>query len=364
MESLAVLYSKTKSQKIKTWKICVFNKEKQSSVIRISSGFVDGSQTVFDSVVKTGKNIGRSNETTHFSQAVLEAKSKWNKKKDNGYTENVDGEVDYVSPMLAVDYFERKNDVMFPCYVQHKLDGIRAVYVDGDLFSRKSKIFQNLDFILDEIKKFEKDVKLDGELYSHTLPFNQLSGILRKQKLTKEDKAMLVSQVKYVIYDTVSDADYSERLSSIKKVFKANKFKHLELINFQVAKSLEELPEIHTKYVKDGYEGVIIRNFLGPYQQKTRSKNLQKFKKFIDSEFEIVSFTEGSGIEEGLVLWICKVPGTDKTFTVRPTGTHSERMKLFKNGKKYIGKNLTVKYFELFEGVPRFPIGVAVRDYE
>jgi hypothetical protein len=88
----------------------------------------------------------------------------------------------------------------------------------------------------------------------------------------------------------------------------------------------------------------------------------------MDSEFEIVGFTEGTGIESGLVLWVCKVPGADEvgdaTFTVRPTGTHAERAVQFKDAKKYVGKYLTVKYFELFEGVPRFPIGISVRDYE
>lgn len=357
----AVLYSKTKSEKVKSWSISVKVGEKDTTV-RIISGFVGGAQTIFDSVVSAGKNIGRSNETTHSTQALAEAKSKWNKKKDNGYTEDPGGSVEYISPMLAVDYLVRGHDITFPCYVQHKLDGIRAVSLEGNLYSRKSKLFSNLDFILDEIKKFQC-VSLDGELYSDSLPFNQLSGLLRKQKMTKEDHTLL-KQVKYVIYDTVSEDDYTERLSSLKKVFKANKFKYLELINIEVAKTPEELPEIHSKYVTEGYEGVIIRNFLGPYQEKTRSKNLQKFKKFMDSEFEIVGFTEGTGIESGLVLWICKVPGIGSTFTVRPTGTHEERAKLFKNGKQFVGKQLTVKYFELFEGVPRFPIGIAVRDYE
>jgi hypothetical protein len=31
----------------------------------------------------------------------------------------------------------------------------------------------------------------------------------------------------------------------------------------------------------------------------------------------------------------------------------------------YIGKDLTVQFFELTDdGVPRFPVGIAVRDYE
>jgi DNA ligase-1 len=357
------LYSKTKSGKVKKWDICVKD-DKTESIVRITTGFVGGAETVFDSSVSSGKNIGRSNETTHYLQAIAEAKSKWNKKKDNGYTEEVGGEVVYISPMLAVDYSTRSHDISFPCYVQPKLDGVRAVYSNKNLFSRKSKLFSNLDFLLEELKKFG-NLKIDGELYSDTLPFNELSGLLRKKKLTKDDAQKMSKNIKFVVYDLVSDSDYSDRLQVLRKAFSANKFSHLELIKTEILKSPEDLETFHNKYTTRGYEGVMIRNFLGPYLEKSRSKNLQKFKKFMDSEFEIVGFTEGTGIEAGLVLWVCKVPGAgDATFTVRPTGTHSERAAQFKDAKKYVGKHLTVKYFELFEGVPRFPIGISVRDYE
>lgn len=117
---------------------------------------------------------------------------------------------------------------------------------------------------------------------------------------------------------------------------------------------------------------MIIRNFEGKYDLKNRSKNLQKYKKFDDDEFKIIGFTEGTGIEDGLVIWICETK-EGKTFQVRPKGTHEERRKLFKDAKKYTGKPLTVRFFGYTDdGIPRFPIGyeanifggVAVRDYE
>jgi DNA ligase-1 len=50
---------------------------------------------------------------------------------------------------------------------------------------------------------------------------------------------------------------------------------------------------------------------------------------------------------------------------VRPRGTHEDRADLFKDGDSYIGKKLTVRYQELTEdGIPRFPVGIAFRDYE
>jgi len=38
---------------------------------------------------------------------------------------------------------------------------------------------------------------------------------------------------------------------------------------------------------------------------------------------------------------------------------------LFQNGSNYIGQQLTVRYQELTDdGVPRFPVGIAIRNYE
>ena len=92
---------------------------------------------------------------------------------------------------------------------------------------------------------------------------------------------------------------------------------------------------------------------------------MQKLKKFIDEEFEIIDYTTpDTGKEVGCVIWICKTKD-GKKFNVRPSGNYQERKNLYKNAKKFIGKMLTVRYQELTNGkVPRFPVGVAIRDYE
>ena len=54
-----------------------------------------------------------------------------------------------------------------------------------------------------------------------------------------------------------------------------------------------------------------------------------------------------------------------KEFSCRPRGTHESRAELFKHGKEYVGKMLTVRFQELTaDGIPRFPVGIAIRDYE
>jgi len=82
----------------------------------------------------------------------------------------------------------------------------------------------------------------------------------------------------------------------------------------------------------------------------------------MEEEFKIVGFHEGSGDEKGSVVWDC-ITKDDKTFAVRPKGTFESRKKLFDDGKKYIGKLLTVIFQEYSgDGVPRFPVGKGIRD--
>lgn len=51
--------------------------------------------------------------------------------------------------------------------------------------------------------------------------------------------------------------------------------------------------------------------------------------------------------------------------TGRPRGMWEQRKEWFDNGEAYVGKPLTVRYQELTQdGIPRFPVGIAVRDYE
>jgi len=64
------------------------------------------------------------------------------------------------------------------------------------------------------------------------------------------------------------------------------------------------------------------------------------------------------------VVWICET-AKGQRFKCRPKGTQADRRDKYRNRQKYFGKMLTVKYQELTnDGIPRFPVGIAIRDYE
>lgn len=367
METFEPLIGVAKTGKDKLWIIKVEDLGSKGAKIITTHGSDGGKQTEASRIVEKGKNIGKANETTAFEQALKEAKSKWVKKTEEGYkvlgtdkTSTSTNEVlktknRSVLPMLALDFKKRGHNIDYPCFVQPKLDGVRCVYTDEKLYSRNSKEFTSINHIVEELSKaVGMPGILDGEMYSTKMTFQNLVGLVKKKKLVAADQKTVLD-IKYVIYDLVSKDDYAVRMEKLHKFFKENKFKYIELIVTEEAKNEGQLQQFHDKYIEKGFEGLMARNKLGSYEEKNRSKNLQKFKMFIDGEYEIIGITEGDGIEVGCVIYICKTLG-GKEFKVRPHGSHEERKKLFKIGSKLIGKMLTVKYFELSPDlVPRFP---------
>jgi ATP-dependent DNA ligase len=385
------LYGDTSTGKKKYWDIYVKRDTLSEGYnVVIEYGMIGTNKPVV--AIKTiteGKNIGKINETSCYEQAVFEAESKWKKKKSEGMDEmdNIDisklsikendessktdtntntTESKKIFPMLALNFTQRSHDINFPCYVQAKLDGVRCIITNGKMTSRQAKEFKHLEHIKSELK--DCPYILDGELYSDTLTFQEATGLIRKTKVTESDIEKS-KQIKFVVYDIIKPEDYTERLEILKKYFEGKDFKYTELLKTENCESKEQVKLFHKKYISQGYEGVIIRNKTGHYQESYRSKNLQKYKEFIDDEYKIVGFTDGTGIEKGLIIWTCETKSGSQ-FQVRPKGTHDERRELYKKGNLFKGKYLTVVYQELTDdGIPRFPTtrngGIGdIRDYE
>lgn len=370
--SFPTLYSKSKGGKTQVWTIEVVKGPGEGATIKTSYGYEGGAMQEGQKEILKGK-VKRS----AWEQALSEAQSDWKKKKDKGYAESVGnahvpgvaGEAAVAAhktllPMLAHDYHKRGKSIVFPAFVQAKLDGVRSIFHNGILSSRMGKPFSGLEHIIGELGPASAEgLILDGEVYSTTLPFQQFVGLVKKKTFTEAHKEQL-KQVNLWVYDCVNDKPFDERLAMLKAFFAKHKFAHVKLLPTEEAGSAADLKKFHDAYVAEGYEGLIVRNKKGAYHLATRSADLQKYKEFEDDEYEVVGFTEGEGHEKGLVIWTCKTKD-GKKFNVRPRGTHEERAALFKEAGSYVGKKLTVRFQELTgDGVPRFPVGITFRDYE
>ena len=370
--------------KTKVWSIRVFERM-SDGVIETSHGYLNGKMQVNEKVISQGKNIGKKNETTPIQQAISEARATWVKKIESGYAESALAECALASdveekkeekgrgkgiytdaplPMLAHDYHKRGKSALFPCLVQPKLDGTRCIAVPGKgLFSRLRKSFPHMEHIVEEINLLPTTVILDGELYSNTLTFQEIVGLVKRETLQAGD-AEKQQQIQFHVYDMVHDEmSYQQRFVNLQMLFKKYKFKHIVLVQTESCESEEKMKEKHAEYVAAGYEGIMLRAKQGIYKH-SRSVDLLKYKEFLDDEYNVIGFEEGQGLEEGCVIWVCQTP-SGKTFHCRPRGTRESRCELFQQGADYVGKKLTVRFQELTdEGIPRFPVGITFRDYE
>jgi DNA ligase-1 len=130
-------------------------------------------------------------------------------------------------------------------------------------------------------------------------------------------------------------------------------------------KNEKELMERYEEYVELGYEGQMLRTD-SLYENK-RSKSLLKHKSFIDEEYTIIDICEGEGNRAGTAGYMVFETSDGKPFKSNVKGTWEETAEMLKNKKKLIGKEATIKYFNLTpDGIPRFPyvINIDRKSYE
>ena len=395
MYKFATLYGSEKNGKTKQWSAIIYEKE-DIAIAEIEFGQVGGKLQKTTREYTEGKNIGKKNETTPYQQCLNETRKRWEDKKEKesykeefseGYLPNElpkespkdssgDEKEEKYFPMLAHTYDpsstkKKKNDIVFPCYVQPKLDGLRCiVYMStsgstsgGSIVcqSRTGSYFETMDHIVKEITPYFKESKnivFDGELYTTEMPFEELAGLIKKKKITEKDRERL-KHVKYHIYDIINDEPYSKRCTWIHDNIREKRY--LSSVPTFLSDK-KEFKKYFSEFVEDGYEGIMLRNVDGLYRCNYRSHDLQKYKEFMESEYEIVGAKEGDGRDKGTVIWVCKNE-EGKEFSVRPRGTIEMRKEWFENSNEYIGGMLTVIYQELSEmGIPRFPVGKSIRD--
>jgi len=374
------LYKQDSKGNIRVWYITV---DDNAGTYTVTHGINDGKLQTTTVKVKP-KNVGRSNETSVAEQARFEADSLWHKQLDKGYSITISSFVGCVMnlksmitnqpklylPMLAKSFSEHSNKIKYPCYYQPKLDGIRCLsYIDINncvtLRSRKQKEFLRIEHIEIAVAPLLQttNLVLDGELYSKSLSFQEITSIVKQVKKAHKD----VEKLEYHIYDCYfldrPDMNYADRQKFLHSLLQKTS-KPIVQVHTGMVTCEDGVYDAHASMVKLGYEGIMLRNTDGPYEQDRRSPNLQKLKSFIDAEFEIIGGTTGKGKFEGMCVFKCRTQDGNE-FDVMPEGSAAQRRQYLDDLPLLIGKMLTVRYFEITkDGVPRFPVGVSIRDYE
>ena len=133
----------------------------------------------------------------------------------------------------------------------------------------------------------------------------------------------------------------------------------VKVIHGIVVSSEREVKWSISKYMEQGFEGSIIRNFKGVYEFGQRSSDLQKWKQFQDGEAKVLDSVEDKN-GEGVLL--CEERDGTR-FNCKMKGTHAERSqaKMLLLVGDFI--NFTFQS-RTDDGVPQFPVGQSVRELD
>lgn len=416
--ALPPLFKMSKSGQWRIWQI-MFD-DKQSRLIR-KYGLLNGKKTETSKAVKTNKS-GRN----IYEQAYLQAKSEYNKQIDKNAhtfqqlqdfpknsTQISASKTNNFEVMLAKEYQPEKIK-RWPLAGQVKIDGIRAYAISEtngiSLKSRNHKHWNWLEHIKKNLTEFltylPKNCILDGELYNHDLTFNQISSAVKRKK----HKSSLNQAILYYIFDIFEhqnltfECRYNILIKAYNKFIKSTKQKiHISIVPMTLLFSHSDVKDAEIIFTKQGFEGVILRHlgsidvnnkvtysYQDPFSglnmkilycqitkenisddiiqlsqyKHGRSQNLLKYKTFQDEEAIVIDIVSGEGTKENAAILLLQDKRGNK-FRVNPKGTIESHKKWLQNKHKYIGQTYTFKYQELSEyGVPRFPVGIAFRNYE
>jgi len=369
----STLYHKDTTGNIRVWWL-----EQDNESYRTHSGINGGQIVTSNWIITNGKNLGRANATTPAEQATKEILAKYKKQKESGYHEKIE-DVDkttFFKPMLAHKYLEHKDKIDWSngAWVSPKLDGVRCIINKDSAFSRTGKPFVSFPHITEELKLlFHRypNLILDGEIYTHKFnkDFNKIISLAKKTKPTINDLKESKKHLQYWVFDTPSSAgEFSKRYDTLKTLFFNDLYdnKYIKLCPHMLRHNESDVEMRLERYLADGYEGIMINTAGGLYEHK-RSYNLLKYKLFMDSEFEILDITEGIGNRSGMFGRAVLKTKNGDTFEANARGNVEFYKQLLANKNLLKGKFCTVRYQNITpgpNGVPRFPVIVAIREYE
>jgi hypothetical protein len=269
-------------------------------------------------------------------------------------------------PCMLCSPFEQKlvDKIKFPAYAQMKMDGMRfnAIVREGkvEFRSRNGKQIHLLGHLEKEFAALAGDVDcvFDGELLVMLEGDIQFAdrqtgnGILNKaNKGTISDKeatlvhATVWDVIPYLYFtDGHCPVPYATRFSSLGDLVskQSSKDKRIWLVSSEIVETYEKAQEIFNEYLSLGYEGIILKDGSGVWEDK-RAKHQIKFKGELECDLKIIAVEEGTGKYAGLLgAIVCE--SADGVVKVNVgsgfNDTHRKNLK----EKDLIGKIVAVKY--------------------
>lgn len=288
-----------------------------------------------------------------------------------------------VKPLLSCEVDIEK--VNFPIYVSTKFDGIRALVIGGVVYSRSLKPIRNKHvqkmFGKPEYDGFDGELVV-GNVYSKDVFQNTTSGVMSEGG---------EPDVTFHVFDlwSIPTFDYEYRQRELQEILLDEDGEYDSVVYTMIhkCKNKEDLLFYLQHEQNVGGEGLIGRNPKGIYKygRSTPKEQLSiKFKFFVDSEFEVVGFTERmhnsneltynelgyadrSSAKDGMIptdtLGSLILKYKETTFNCGTGFNDEQRKEIWNNKNKYLGKLASIRYMEVgAKDKPRIPSFIWFRD--
>lgn len=289
-----------------------------------------------------------------------------------------------VKPLLSCEVPLDKVD--FPIYVSTKFDGIRALVIDGVVYSRSLKPIRNKHiqklFGKEDYNGFDGEL-IVGNIYDKDVFQKTTSGVMSENG---------EPDVTFHVFDLWNKPTntYEDRQEILQNtLLQDSVMSSIVYTTIHKCYSIEDV-EFFLKHEKNvGGEGLIGRNPKGLYKygRSTPKEQLSiKFKFFVDSEFEVIGFEElHKNTNEQVInelgyakrsthkknqipmntLGSLVLKFGDTTFNVGSGFTGAQRAEIWANRDNYIGKLAVVRYMDVgAKLVPRLPSFKGWRDID
>lgn len=189
---------------------------------------------------------------------------------------------------------------------------------------------------------------LDGELYSHNLCQEGGHELIHSIASRTVNLHPRHEELKYYIFDIEVDKSQIGRLKILNEIKELN-IPHIEVAPYWICDTLDDIKRIYDMLVSQGYEGIIIRHYLNPYEKK-RSTWVMKFKPKKKDTYQIVGWNEEiskDGIPKGRIGSLIMSSQSGDTFSVSAGLNDHSRALLWKVRDKLDHYKATIHYQHL-----------------
>lgn len=290
------------------------------------------------------------------------------------------------SPMLAMSQKIPFEELRYPTLASVKMDGLRCLIYDGQLFTRNLKLHPNQklqEYFKEAMRKSKKDeLVFDGELWDETLPFCETAGICRSftAEIGENLAFHVFDMLPLRVYDHGAGGNplrdrrdaYYEECAGLANV---------RCVAQMPIHDAETLKGMFEQYVQRGHEGLICRDPRSYYKHgrcQPTKPFMVKFKATETHDAQIIGIKPARKLKEGVArtsdlmghlkrvhtqdsyeaddkLGSFQVAWNELEFSVGPGRglDDHEKRKIWKNKEAYIGK--WIEFESLSVGVKDVP---------